>query len=309
MPSAIVTQGLVKDFGHMRAVDGLGLEVRQGEVFGFLGPNGAGKTTSIRMMTGLLRPTKGTTHIMGELVTPGGGKARALIGVAPQENVFWENLTLLENLLFVGSLYDVPANVARDRATQLLEELGLTDKTKARAKTLSGGMKRRLNLAMALVHDPPVILLDEPEAGLDPQARLVVREHIERLRKEKTILLTTHNMDEAERVADRIAIMDHGKIIALDTPEGLKSKIGAGDVLEVRVGAKATEVQARLAARGYQATALEGVVIARGLGLAQKLPDLLREVEAAGAVPGDVRWRGNTLEDVFIHLTGRGLRE
>jgi ABC-2 type transport system ATP-binding protein len=309
--SALVANDLVRDFGNVRAVDGLSLEVRAGEVMGFLGPNGAGKTTSIRMMTGLLRPTRGETKVFGVPVGPGGGAARNLVGVAPQENVFWENLTTLENMLFVASLYDIPQAQARERAERILQSLGLSDKSKARAKTLSGGMKRRLNLGMSLVHDPKLVVLDEPEAGLDPQARVVVREFIQSLRKDRTVLLTTHNMDEAERVVDRVAIMDHGKVIALDTPENLRRTVGTGDALELRIGPGASSVAQALVGQGLDARAIESTVIVRGLDLTRRLPEILREVEdvSGGRPPEDVRWRGNTLEDVFIQLTGRGLRE
>lgn len=309
MEHAVEARGLRKDFGATRAVDGLDLDVKVGEIFGFLGPNGAGKTTSIRMMTGLLAPTEGHTTVLGERVVPGGGRARALVGVCPQEIVVWDDLTAAENVRFMGRMQGVSGSVARERAGDLLAKLGLAEKADARAAALSGGMKRRLNVAMALVHDPRVVVLDEPEAGLDPQARVVLREFIQGLRHERTVILTTHNMDEAERLADRVAIIDHGRLLDLDTPSALKRRHGEGDVLEIGLQSGAAAVGQRLSAAGLSVEARDALVMVRGLGLAARFPDIIREVEAAGAIIEDVRYRANGLEDVFISLTGRGLRE
>jgi ABC-2 type transport system ATP-binding protein len=309
MTLAVVARELTKDFGSFRAVDQLSLEIQEGEVFGFLGPNGAGKTTSIRMMTGLLPPTSGSTTILGERVVPGGGRARSLTGVCPQEIVLWEHLTTMENLLFMADMYGVPRREARQRAAELLRVLGLEEKAGERAASLSGGMKRRLNVALALIHDPRVVVLDEPEAGLDPQARVVLREFLQSLRREKTLIFTTHNMDEAERLVDRVAIVDHGKLIALDTPANLKRRIGAGDALEVKVRAgQAEDLAARVRAHpGLEVAILDSTVVVRGLDLAGRFPQLLKETELVQVE--DVRYRGNSLEDVFIALTGRGLRD
>lgn len=307
---AVVARDLVKRFGDITAVDGLTLDVAEGEVFGLLGPNGAGKTTSIRMMTGLLAPTHGHVEIYGEKVVPGGGRAKELTGLCPQEVVIWEALTCIENLVFMGEMHGVPRREAKERGAELLRLLGLGDRAAERAAALSGGMKRRLNVALALIHDPRVVVLDEPEAGLDPQARVVLREFIGGLRREKTVVFTTHNMDEAERLVDRVAVVDHGKLIALDTPVALKRRIGKGDVLEIRVGKeRAPDVARRLAHGDVQATALDETVVVRGLDLAQRFAGILRDVEASGAKVEDIRYRGNTLEDVFIELTGRGLRD
>lgn len=308
MTSAVVARELTKDFGQVRAVDSLSLDIKEGEVFGFLGPNGAGKTTSIRMMTGLLAPTSGETLILGERVVPGGGRAKSLTGVCPQELVLWENLTALENLEFLADMYDVPTTDGKRRARELLDMLGLTEKTNERASALSGGMRRRLNVAMALIHDPKVVVLDEPEAGLDPQARVVLREFLQGLRHEKTILFTTHNMDEAERLVDRVAIVDHGKLIALDTPTNLKRRIGKGDALEIKVKATPEQLASRLKSLpGTEVAVIDSTVVIRGLDLAARFPQIVKETEAFDVE--DMRYRGNSLEDVFISLTGRGLRE
>ena len=304
------TEGLTRRFGDAVAVDGLSLRVREGEVYGFLGPNGAGKTTSIRMMAGLLRPTSGAVRVMGREVRVDDAEARRLLGVCPQENVLYPELTARENLEYAAALFGVPRRERRARADALLARLGLAEKAKARASSLSGGMKRRLTLALALVHDPPVVVLDEPEAGLDPQTRVAVREAVRELARERTIVLTSHNMDEVERLAHRVGIVDHGRLVAEGTPDELKARLGAVDVLEV---ALARGDPARVAGALKEATpdlTWEGSVLTlRGRDLARRLPDLLARVAAEGAAVADVRYRGTTLEDVFIQLTGRGLRE
>jgi ABC-2 type transport system ATP-binding protein len=248
---AVETAGLTKRFGDILAVAGLALQVFEGEVFGLLGPNGAGKSTTINLVCGLLGADSGTVRIFGEPVRPGSEVVRSRIGICPQDIVVWPKLTCLEQLAFIGRMYGLSRATARARGDALLEDLGLAEKRNRVAATLSGGMKRRLNLALALVHDPSVVILDEPEAGLDPQSRVMVREYIRAMASRRTVLFTTHNMDEAERICDRVAIIDRGRLLALDTPDRLKKTIGAGEV----------------------------------------------------------RLRENSLEDVFIALTGRRLRE
>jgi ABC-2 type transport system ATP-binding protein len=295
-------------------VDDLSLEVHEGEIFGFLGPNGAGKTTSINLMCGLLKPDAGRVLIHGQAVHGGAPEVRARVGVCPQETILWEKLTGLEQLEFIGSLYGVPPRSARQRGGVLLEALGLSAKADQLAGKLSGGMKRRLNLALALVHDPDIIVLDEPEAGLDPQSRVLVREYIRSLARRKTIILTTHNMDEAERLADRVAIIDHGQLLVVDTPEALKRTVGEGDVLEIDFdlsSASSSPVPASaIAARFFaDVSIVNHTLTARGHSLIEHLPELLQALRAAGMVTSDVRLRANSLEDVFLSLTGRRLRE
>jgi ABC-2 type transport system ATP-binding protein len=316
MPEPILkTEGLTKHYGSLTAVDDLTLEVYEGEVFGFLGPNGAGKTTSINMMCGLLAPDAGRVLIHGVPVAGNGGEARARIGVCPQEIVLWERLTCLEQLQFMGQMYGVDGREARRRGARLLEDLGLADKRKVQARRLSGGMQRRLNLAMALVHDPGVLILDEPEAGLDPQSRVAVREYIKSLARRKTVILTTHNMDEADRVADRVAIIDHGRLLVLDTPAALKRQVGEGDVVEIDLestpeGIDAARVEGALRglASEVRLEAERRLLTVRALDAVGALPALLDALEGAGVHAAEVRVRENTLEDVFIQLTGRSLR-
>ncbi|OIP36304.1 MAG: hypothetical protein AUK47_15305 [Deltaproteobacteria bacterium CG2_30_63_29] len=313
MGVVLQTEGLTKRFGDFVAVDGLSLEVHEGEVFGFLGPNGAGKTTSISMMCGLLVPTSGRTLLRGEAIEAGSANVRARVGVCPQQVVIWPELTCVEQLVFLGEMYELKAVDAKRRAFELLDRLGLLEKAKKRAQTLSGGMKRRLNVALALVHDPEVVVLDEPEAGLDPQSRVLVREFIQSLARKKTVILTTHNMDEAERVADRVAIIDHGKLLTVDTPEALKKNLGVGDTLELSfVG-----VSEGALAKGGEA--LKGMVddlqvlgehlTLRAQSMVEKLAGILELLRGVDLTPKEVKLRENTLEDVFIGLTGRRLRE
>lgn len=319
------TEQLTKRYGSLTAVDGLTLEVYEGEVLGFLGPNGAGKTTSIQMMCGLLKPDAGRVSIDGQSITAAGRQSRARIGVCPQNIVLWDKLTCLEQLQFIGQMYGLSGGEARRRGDQLLAELDLADKRNSQARTLSGGMQRRLNLLMALVHDPELVILDEPEAGLDPQSRVRVREYIQSLARLKTVIITTHNMDEADRMADRVAIIDHGRLLVADRPEALKQRVGAGDVLEIDLGAapsplpgapdlavgQAREALLPLCAAGRIAAldVAHGTVTVRAPNVVALLADIIDTLAAAGLQPGEVRLRQNTLEDVFIQLTGRRLRE
>jgi len=317
MPTIVLqTEQLTKSYGDLVAVDALTLAVHEGEIFGFLGPNGAGKTTSISMMCGLLRPDAGRVLVHGLPVHSGAPEVRARVGVCPQETILWEKLTALEQLEFVGSLYGVPPSTARQRGAGLLESLGLSSKADQLAGKLSGGMRRRLNLALALIHDPDIVVLDEPEAGLDPQSRVLVREYVRSLARKKTIILTTHNMDEADRLADRVAIIDHGRLLVVDTPDALKRTVGEGDVLEVDVGDAASAAAAppasvsAIAARFFTDVSLVNhTLMVRGRSLIDRLPELLQALRAVGVPTSDVRLRANTLEDVFLSLTGRRLRE
>jgi ABC-2 type transport system ATP-binding protein len=311
---ALRVEGLTKRYGSLIAVKGLTLSVRRGEVFGLLGPNGAGKTTSINMMCGLLQPDAGRVLIAGMPIASRLEEVRVRVGVCPQEIVLWKQLTCLEQLQFVGEMYGLSGREARRRADSLLADLGLRDKRDQLARTLSGGMQRRLNLILALVHDPDILVLDEPEAGLDPQGRVLVRDYIRALARQKTIILTTHNMDEADRVADRVAIIDHGELLALDAPEALKRSTGEGDVIEIALvgqpdgGEKARAALAHLAGQATLSVT-EKMMTVRALKAGTLLPAILDALARNEVSCGDVRLRENTLEDVFIRLTGRSLRE
>jgi len=300
--------------GGLEAVKDLNIEVRRGEVFGFLGPNGAGKTTALNMMVGLLKPTKGRTLIDGEEVKPWSKMVKEKIGIVPQEAILWENLTCTENLMLLANLYEVPKEEGQARTARLLEELQLSDKADARAKALSGGMKRRLNLAMGLVNEPDVILLDEPSPGLDPQTRRVLWEYIADLpKKGHTLILTTHDMDEADYLSDRVAIIDNGELLVLDDPRNLKASVGEGDVMELAFeeGADLQKAADDFTSLGFiiSANVTAGRVVIRTKEAMSRLPEVFSFVKEHGSEIRDVRYRGNTLEDVFIDLTGRALRE
>jgi ABC-2 type transport system ATP-binding protein len=303
-------QALTKRYGKLTAVDGLSLEVFEGEIFGLLGPNGAGKTTSINMLCGLLKPDAGRVSIHGKPITEGDPALRSRVGVCPQDIVLWKTLTCLEQLRFIGGMYGLEDGAAHRRSLQLLRELDLEERKDSLARTLSGGMQRRLNLAMALVHDPDILVLDEPEAGLDPQSRVLVRDYVRSLARRKTIILTTHNMDEADRLADRVAIIDHGQLLTVDTPEALKRSVGEGDVLEIEFKAEVVEQAGMiLSAILPDVSTNNHTLTIRKRAVVGWLPAILEALQKAQIEPGEVRLRAASLEDVFLALTGRRLRE
>ena len=232
--TAVSIEGLTKDYGSIRAVDGLDLVIPKAEVFGLLGPNGSGKTTTINCLTGLLKPTEGTIRVMGIDVQEKGPEAREVMGVSPQETAIYPYLTGEENIRLFGELYSVPRKTLDARVDYVLEKLGLLDEARRRVGKYSGGMKRRVSIAMALVTDPKVVLLDEPTVGMDPQARRAVWDFIVELRdRGKTVVLTTHYMEEADELCDEVGIIDHGKLIEFGTPENLREKYRARDLEDV----------------------------------------------------------------------------
>lgn len=304
----ISLKNINKKFGDFTAVDDLTFDVEDNEIFGLLGPNGAGKTTTINMICGLLTPTNGSITFTGY----GGINPKSLIGYCPQENIFYPKLTCLEQLIFTGQLYGLAKLHLRQKAEELLEQLGLKEKINARADSLSGGMKRRLNICLALLHDPEILILDEPEAGLDPQSRILVREFIKACGKTRTVLLSTHNMDEADRLADRIAIIDHGKLLLVDSPANLKKSIGEGDLLELFFetsdASTLTILTEQYTAAGTSCQRNGSTLLLRQPGILAKLPEIKSIAERLGAGITELKLRTATLEDVFIHLTGRNLR-
>ncbi|MFD1178975.1 ABC transporter ATP-binding protein [Paenibacillus puldeungensis] len=308
-------EGLSKRYKNMVAVDEISFSVYRGEVFGLLGPNGAGKTTTIKMLCGLLRPDSGVISYNGKSMSGSYNDIKSIIGLCPQEIVIWDLLTCMEQLKFVGMSYGLSANEAVKKADSLLSSLGLSEKRDKLAKTLSGGMQRRLNIALALVHDPEIIILDEPQAGLDPQSRILVRDFIRNLAKDKTVILTTHDMDEADRLSDRIAIVDHGKILLVDTPDNIKAKAGAGDILQVRVGADvihedlAEHIMQSLPADFTEKRFADGCFFLGAADLLELVPAVNQTLKAYHVAAQDMTVRKRTLEDAFIAMTGRGLRE
>ena len=232
----IELKNLMKKYGDKTVVNNLSLEIYKGELFGFLGPNGAGKSTSINMMVGLIEPDG------GEIIFNGSDKSftKADIGICPQDIVLWDQLTCYENLYLMGKMYEVPKKIVKERIDKILKQLQLEDKKDELISNLSGGMKRRMNIAMATIHNPAILVLDEPSEGLDPQTRRVLWEYIKYQKEmDNTVILTTHLMDEADKLSDRVAIIDHGKLLKLDTPEKLKQMIGKGDKVIIELEDKA----------------------------------------------------------------------
>lgn len=308
-PCTLLVHALTKRYGDLVAVDGLELAVRPGEILGFLGPNGAGKTTSLKMMCGLLAPDAGTVELDGRRLEAGRARGLREVGVAPQDIVLWEGLTCLEQLEFVGCMYDLPRKTARERARHLLEVFGLAEKADRLGKTLSGGMQRRLNIALGLVHEPRLLFLDEPQAGLDPQSRVLVRDYLGSLRGKATVVITTHDMEEAEKLCDRVCIVDHGKRLVLDTVAALQQQVAGGDVFEVEVAPGGEGCLGEIA-KAHAELSVQGSVLLVGAKAGPAgLAEALQAIGRSGATVAAVRSRQVTLEDVFIHLTGRRLRE
>src|SRR5271163_2510644 len=312
--AAITTKDLCKRFGSFTAVKGVNFEVQRGEVFGLLGPNGAGKTTLVRMLTTLLPPTSGEAHVAGEDVARHPTRVRKKIGVIPQAMTSDLDLTGWENIDIYGEFYGMPRRQRRERAERLLDMVGIRDRAQDLVATYSGGMRRRLEIARGLIHSPEVLFLDEPTIGLDPQSRLAVHDLLVKLREESelTISLTTHYMDEAESLCDRIAIVDGGKIIALDTPVGLKSMVPGADRIDLTVEKNPDAIAEMLRPMPYlrevnrdganrlQLSANDG---------AHAIPKILDAVEKAGDRVTSITVQKLSLEDVFIHFTGRTLRD
>jgi len=301
----ISTNNLTKKFENLTAVDNLNLNINEGEIFGLLGPNGAGKTTTILMLTTLKLPTSGTATINGYDIVKDSDKVRKSIGIVFQDPSSDEILTGYENLKLHGWLYDMPDNLREDRIKEVLELVDLTARKDDLVKKYSGGMRRRLELARGLMHHPKVLFLDEPTLGLDPQSRDYIWSYIEKLAKEEkiTIVLTTHYMDEADKLCDRLAIIDYGKIIVLGTPEELKKELG-GDIIKLKANNLNIESLKRL---NY----IKNIAVSDG-EVCLTVEDANKHVQDILSIVGKVKSteiRSPTLDDVFIHYTGRGMRE
>jgi lipooligosaccharide transport system ATP-binding protein len=311
-PAYIQAAGLTKRFGEFTAVDSIEFEVGRGESFGFLGPNGAGKSSTMRMIGGTSPVTEGTLRVLGQDPATDGPAIRARLGVVPQEDTLDLELTVFDNLVIYGRYFNLPRPEAKRRATELLEFVQLTDRAKSRVDDLSGGMKRRLTIARALINEPDILLLDEPTTGLDPQARHVVWDRLYRLKQRGvTLVLTTHYMDEAEQLCDRLVVMDQAKIVAEGSPLQLISAYSTPEVLELRFAVGVAET--------FDGQLTDS--IAEGWAeRVEVLPDRIllytrdgeaaaEEVHRRGLQPVATLVRRSSLEDVFLRLTGRTLVE
>lgn len=309
-PPLIHAHNLVKRYGDFVAVAGIDLSVKRGEAFGFLGPNGAGKSTTMRMIGCVSEPTDGELTVLGLNTVEQGADIRARLGVVPQEDTLDAEMSVFENLVIYARYFGIKYKVARERARELLEFVRLSDRADKKVEELSGGMKRRLTIARALVNEPDIVMLDEPTTGLDPQARHLVWERLFQLKQQGiTIILTTHYMDEAEQLCDRLVIMDGGRIASEGSPRELIERHVTKEVVELRFNGRHTNELSDIADK------LDGIS-----GQVDPLPDRIllysddaetavAEVHARGLEPSSVLERRATLEDVFLRLTGRSLIE
>jgi ABC-2 type transport system ATP-binding protein len=313
-PNAIEVEHIVKKFGDFTAVNDVSFYVKEGEIFGLLGPNGAGKSTLIRMMTTLIPITSGFAKIAGHDVATDPNDARRSIGVIPQALTSDIDLTVEENMSIYAKLYDVPAKTRKRAIGELLELVDLTKWRDAQTKTLSGGMRRRLEIARGLVHSPKIFFLDEPTTGLDPVSRVAVWEMLMNIKSQRqlTILITTHYMDEADRLCDRIAIVDHGKLVALDTPTALKSSVPGSNVIEAQFEHPTTDWEQKLQGlTGVTSVQHEGADMYRVLTSngSRTTTELVETAVEAGVGVKSLSVQNTTLDDVFVHYTGRQLRD
>jgi len=308
-PLAIQTFALTREFNGLVAVNAIDLGIKKGELFSLLGPNGAGKTTAINMLCCLLKPTSGTASIMGHDIIKEPFKVKELIAVSPQETVLSERLNSWENLSLIGKFHGIGPVELRKRSEELLERVGLLERAKDSVAKFSVGMKRRLNLIMALVHDPDVLFLDEPTLGLDPQSRRAMWEYIEGLKGKKTILLTTHYMDEADFLSDRIGIMDGGKIVALGTSDELKNSVSDRAAMIISADNLSAEIIAGLRTPGRYAEVDEVSGQLRVSGKDVDFREIVDYLHSQGVVVRSAAWEQPTLEEVFLLITGKELRE
>jgi len=318
----IVVDQVTKKFGDFVALDSVSLKIGQGEIFGLLGPNGAGKTTLLNILCGLSQPTEGSVSIFGMTFRDNHNDIRRLLGYIPQETALYEHLTAEENLMFHARFYGVPASERKARVNQALELAQLESRRKSKVKEFSGGMKRRLAIVRALIHDPRLLMLDEPSLGVDVQSRVEIWDRVKEIRTEKTIIVTTNYMEEAEYLCDRVAILDQGRIVALGSPEELK-KAHLGEVIELTINtenipADLLENPAQIFG-GITETCTMEELVEKGPGWVKvslrvpdagaKLTGILEAAKSSGAETSEVNVRAPSLNDAFIELTGKRLRE
>jgi len=307
----IECKGLSKSFGNIRAVKNLNLKTEKGEIFGFLGPNGAGKTTAIHMMCGLLTPDKGTVLLNGENVTENSKNIKKKIGFVPQITALYSNLSAIDNLKFWGSLYDMKGKILSSKINELIDLMELRGREKDKIETYSEGMKKRINIAAGILHNPDVIFMDEPTAGVDPQGRYAILEIVKSLKKQgKTIIYTTHYMEEAEKLCDRIAIIDKGEVLTEGTLKDLRNFAGEGVEVTISNVFNSKEIIKEIKNK-LQCEILRSVTdgITVILDNNAKIGELLSSLQSLGVELKDVKIKETDLETVFLKLTGRELRD
>ncbi|HSJ90220.1 MAG TPA: ATP-binding cassette domain-containing protein [Anaerolineales bacterium] len=315
MPSSILeVTNLCKQYGDFTAVKGISFDIKEGEIFSLLGPNGAGKTTTISMLSTLYTPTSGDAVIGGHSVTKEPMAVKQVIGVVPQELALYEDLTARENLIFWGQMYGLSGKALNNRVDEVLEQIGLTDKARQRLKTYSGGMKRRVNIGVGLLHKPRLLFMDEPTVGLDPQSRRAILDTVKDLNKQgMTVLYTTHYMEEAQELSDRVGIIDHGELIAIGTQKELTQQVGEAETLILHVSENDDSQALANSLSGVkdviEASASDHEVSVIAHEAEEVLAAVVSEANARGVKIRSIDIREPNLEAVFLHLTGRALRD
>jgi ABC-2 type transport system ATP-binding protein len=314
MPAILEVKDLKKNYGDFAAVKGITFDIQEGEIFSLLGPNGAGKTTTISMLSTLYEPSAGDASIAGHSVSREPMAVRNVIGVVPQDIALYEDLTARENLVFWGQMYGLSGKSLNARVDEVLEQIGLVDKAKNRVKTYSGGMKRRVNIGVGLLHKPKLLFMDEPTVGIDPQSRRAILDTVKDLNKKgMTVLYTTHYMEEAEELSDRVGIIDHGELIAIGTQKELTQKVGETETLILHLGENDDAEALAKSLDGVKdvlkATAAEHEISVIAHEAEDVLAGVVTKANERGIHIRSIDIREPNLEAVFLHLTGRALRD
>ena len=314
MPSILEVQNLAKNYGDFAAVKGISFDIKEGEIFSLLGPNGAGKTTTISMLSTLYTPTSGDATIGGHSITKDPMAVKRVIGVVPQDLALYEDLTAKENLVFWGQMYGLGGKSLNSRVDEVLEQIGLVDKAKNRVKTYSGGMKRRVNIGVGLLHKPRLLFMDEPTVGIDPQSRRAILDTVKDLNKQgMTVLYTTHYMEEAAELSNRVGIIDHGELIALGTQDELTKQVGESETLILHIGENEDPDALAKALSNVEGVQKADVTDHEVSVITSDAKDILAAVVSKANERGikirSIDIREPNLEAVFLHLTGRALRD
>ena len=314
MPNILEVKDLVKQYGDFTAVKGISFDIKEGEIFSLLGPNGAGKTTTISMLSTLYTPTSGDASIGGHSITKDPMAVKQVIGVVPQDLALYEDLTAKENLIFWGQMYGLSGKALSSRVDEVLEQIGLTDKARNRVKTYSGGMKRRVNIGVGLLHKPRLLFMDEPTVGIDPQSRRAILDTVKDLNQQgMTVLYTTHYMEEAAELSNRVGIIDHGELIALGTQPELTKQVGQTDTLILHINENDDSEALAKSLKGLpdilEATAVEHEISIITPQAGNILAAVVSKANERGIKIRSIDIREPNLEAVFLKLTGRALRD